>query len=66
MNAITARQDNSFLMILYYCCKEPNSMTKATYKRNHLIGNLHIVSKGESMTVMVGSMMIGRQVWLDQ
>jgi hypothetical protein len=32
------------------------TMTKATYKRKHLIGGLFTVLKGESMTVMVGSL----------
>jgi hypothetical protein len=38
-------------------------MTKATYKRKHLTGNLLTVSEGESMTTMVGSMAAGRQAW---
>ena len=35
-------------------------MTKATYKRKHLI-SLLTVSESESLTVMVGSMTAGRQ-----
>jgi hypothetical protein len=31
-------------------------MTKTTYKRKYLFGDLLTVSDGESMTVMVGSM----------
>ena len=36
-------------------------MTKATYKRKHLIGSLLTVSEGESMTIMAGSMGEGRR-----
>ena len=37
-----------------------DTMTKATYKRKHLI-SLLTVSESESLTVMVGSMTAGRQ-----
>lgn len=36
-------------------------MTKTTSERNCLIRSLQIVLKDESMTVTVGSMVIGRQ-----
>ena len=36
-------------------------MTKVTYKRKHLIGALPSVPEGESMPIMVGSMVVGRQ-----
>jgi hypothetical protein len=35
-------------------------MTKASYKRKHLIRGLLIVSEGESMPVMTGSMIAGQ------
>jgi len=37
-------------------------MTKATYKRKHLLGSLLIVSEDESKTIMAGNMAAGRQV----
>jgi hypothetical protein len=39
-------------------------MTKATYRRNHLIGEICLVSENESMDIMVGNMMPGRHAWL--
>jgi hypothetical protein len=38
-------------------------VTKAIYKRKHLIGDLFTVSERESMTIMAGSMAAGRQAW---
>ena len=36
-------------------------MTKVVYRRKHSIGPYFLVSEGESMATMVGSMAAGRQ-----
>lgn len=41
-----------------------DTVTKATYKRKHLIGDLLTASEGEPMIIMVGSIATGRQAWL--
>lgn len=38
-----------------------DAMTKVTYKRNHLTGGLFAVSEGDSMTVMMGSIVACRR-----
>lgn len=40
---------------LHYCC-DKDTMTKATYRRNHLIGGLLTTLEGECMTIMVKAM----------
>jgi hypothetical protein len=38
-------------------------MTKATYKRKHFIEDLLTVSEGAFMTMMVGTVALGRKAW---
>lgn len=38
-------------------------MTKATYKRKHLLWGLLSISEGGSMTILAGSMAANRQAW---
>ena len=47
----------------YFSIAVKNSMTMTIYRRKHLIGGLLTVSEHESVTIMTGSMAVGRQVW---
>jgi hypothetical protein len=40
-----------------------DSMAKTAYRRKHFIKGLFIVSEGDSMTIMLGSMAASRQTW---
>lgn len=43
---------NKICVLLFYCC-ERDTIKKATYRGNHLIGDLLVVSEGGPMTIMV-------------
>jgi hypothetical protein len=49
-------------LLVFYLLLQRDTMivTKASYKGKHLPGGLHTVLKGESMTIMVGSIVTGR------
>lgn len=60
MSATSVPGDVSFLVFYLLLQRDTTTITKATYKGKHLLGDLHTVWKGESITIMVGSMVAGR------
>lgn len=52
--------------LLFYCCEKTPPTTKDTmtfYERKHLIRGLFITLKDEYVTIIKGSMAVGRQAW---